>query len=162
MTRNFRIVEGNQTLRDFADLYLLSIPRSQPEIYFAATDGRYQGMVRVDDLRTIERSQWENQQSLQTIVHPLNTIPTVFESTSLVEVINQLENQQLSFITVLSPAGAVAGVIDRGDITQAIAQKLNLRISDMEIKRVKEEGRYPSGLQLGAIAKSLLNETCQP
>jgi CBS domain-containing protein len=87
-------------------------------------------------------------------VHPLTEIPNVAESTSLADVINKLENENLPRITVLSPAGAVAGVIDRGDIVRALAQKLNLRIADAEIKRIKEEGNYPPGLQLGVIAKS--------
>jgi hypothetical protein len=41
-----------------------------------------------------------------------------------------------------------------GDIVRALAQKLNLKITDAEIKRVKEEGSFPPGLNLGAIAKS--------
>jgi CBS domain-containing protein len=124
------------------------------QVYFAAADGRYQGLVAINDLRTIQRSEWENQ-TLQTIVQPLNTIPTVVESTSFAEVIKKLETAQLSQITVLSPADAVAGVIDRGDIVQALAQNLNLPIPSSEIKRIKEEGSFPPGLQLGVIAKSL-------
>jgi CBS domain-containing protein len=152
MTRNFRVVDANQTLREFADSYLLETTTSQ--VYFAAADGRYQGLVAINDLRTIQRSEWENQ-TLQTIVQPLNTIPTVVESTSFAEVIKKLETAQLSQITVLSPADAVAGVIDRGDIVQALAQNLNLPIPSSEIKRIKEEGSFPPGLQLGVIAKSL-------
>lgn len=148
MKPDFRVVDADQTLRSFADLYLLET--AQP-VYFAASDGRYRGMVSVDDLRLVERSQWETQ-TLHNILHPLTEIPTVTESTSLVEVVNQLE--QLPRITVLSPAGAVAGLIDRGDIVRTLAQKLKLRITDAEIKRVKEEGSYPPGLELGAIAKS--------
>jgi len=151
MNRDFHVVDADQTLRSFADLYLLE-NTAQP-VYFAASDGRYRGMVSVDDLRLVERSQWETQ-TLQSIVHPLTEIPTVTEATSLVEVVNQLETQQLPRITVLSPAGAVAGLIDRGDIVRTVAQKLNLRITDAEIKRVKEEGSYPPGLELGAIAKA--------
>ncbi len=151
MTRNFRVVDADQTLRSFADLYLLE--STTPQVYFAESDGRYRGIVSIDDLRVVERSQWETQ-TLQTIVHPLTEIPTVAESTSLVEVINKLENEQLPRITVLSPAGSVSGMIDRGDIVQAVAQKLNLRITDAEIKRIKESGSYPPSLQLGAIAKS--------
>ena len=151
MTREFRVVDADQTLRQFADLYLLETAASQ--VYFAASDGRYRGMVSVDDLRLVERSQWDDQ-TLHSILHPLTTIPTVAESNSLVEVINKLETQQLSRLTVLSPAGAVAGVIDRGDIVRAVAQKLNLPVTDAEIKRVKEEERYPPGLQLQAIAKA--------
>jgi Zn-dependent protease len=152
MTRNFRVVDANQTLREFADLYLLEPTGSQ--VYFAAADGRYRGLVNINDLRTTQRSEWETQ-TLQTIVHPLNTIPTVIESTSLAEVIRKLETEQLAQITVLSPADAVAGVIDRGDIVQALAQKLNLPITSTEIKRIKEEGSFPPGLQLGVIAKSV-------
>ncbi|YAF94318.1 MAG: site-2 protease family protein [Nodularia sp. CChRGM 3473] len=154
MTRDFRVVDADQTLRSFADLYLLDT--NAPNIYFAASDGRYRGMVAIDDLRLVERSEWENQ-TLQSIVHPLTEIPTVAESVPLAEVINKLENEQLPRITVLSPAGAVAGVIDRGDIVRTLAQKLNLRITDAEIKRIKEDGSYPPGLQLGTIAKSTTN-----
>ncbi|MDF5713212.1 MAG: site-2 protease family protein [Rhizonema sp. NSF051] len=151
MTRDFRVVDGDKTLRFFADMYLLE--SSAPQMYFAESDGRYRGIISIDDLRLVERSQWETQ-TLNSIVHPLTEIPTVTESTSLVEVINKLECEQLRYITVLSPAGSVAGVIDRGDIVQAVAQKLSLRIADADIKRIKEEGNYPPTLQLGAIAKS--------
>ncbi|WP_341526703.1 site-2 protease family protein [Nostoc sp. UHCC 0302] len=154
MTRDFRVVDADQTLRSFADLYLLETAPLQ--VYFAASDGRYRGLVSIDDLRLIERSEWETQ-TLQSIVHPLTEIPTVAESTSFVELINKLENEQLPRITVLSPAGAVAGVIDRGDIVRTLAQQLNLPITDAEIKQIKEEGSYPPGLQLGAIAKSTSN-----
>ena len=152
MTRNFRVVDADQTLREFADAYLLET--TAPEVYFAAADGRYRGLVAINDLQTTQRSEWETQ-TLQTIVHPLNTIPTVIESTSFAEVINKLETEQLAQITVLSPADAVAGVIDRGDIVQALAQRLNLPITAAEIKRIKEEGSFPPGLQLGVIAKSV-------
>ncbi len=151
MTREFRVVDADKSLRSFADEYLLASNQSQ--VYFADRDGRYQGMVNVDDLRVIERSLWETQ-TVQSIVRPLDEIPTVEESTSLVEVITKLENEKLQRITVLSPAGAIAGLIDRGDILRSLASKLNLRIGDTEIKKVKEEGSFPPGLQLGTIAKS--------
>ncbi|MEH2293973.1 site-2 protease family protein [Nostoc sp.] len=154
MTREFRVIDADQTLRSFADLYLLETAPSQ--VYFAASDGRYRGLVSIDDFRLTQRSEWETQ-TVHSIARPLTEIPTVTESTSVAEVINKLENEQLARITVLSPAGAVAGVIDRGDIVRSLAQKLNLRITDAEIKRIKEEGSYPPGLQLGGIAKSITN-----
>ncbi len=151
MTREFRVVDTDKSLRSFADEYLLASNQSQ--VFFADRDGRYQGMVCVDDLRVIERSLWETQ-TVQSIVHALNEIPTVEESASLVEVITKLEKENLQRLTVLSPAGAIAGLVDRGDILRSLASKLNLRIADADIKRVKEEGSYPPGLQLGMIAKS--------
>ncbi|NET73451.1 MAG: site-2 protease family protein [Sphaerospermopsis sp. SIO1G2] len=152
MSRDFRVVDADQSLREFADIYLLDT--SSEQVYFAASDGRYRGLVKIDDLRTTQRSEWETT-TLQTIVHSLDSIPTVNESTPLAEVISKLEDEQLIQVTILSPAGAVAGIIDRGDTVKCLAQKLNLRISEAEIKRIKKEGSFSPSLQLGVIAKSI-------
>lgn len=151
MTRDFRVVDAGMSLQKFALDYLL--PESRTPVYYAASNGRYRGVINTEDLQRIERSEWETKTLLE-IVHPLTEVPTVQETTSIVEVIQLLENQSLRRITVLSPAEAVAGVIDRGDIVKAIAVKMNLRISDAAIKQIKEEGAYPPGLQLGAIAQA--------
>jgi CBS domain-containing protein len=152
MTREFRIVDANQTLRSFADEYILADIQT-PMPYYAASDGRYRGLVAIEDLQFVERSRWETQ-TLESIVRPLSEIPTVEEKAWLVEVINSLEACKVKRLTVLSPAGAIAGVIDRGDIVRAVAKKLNLPIAEAEIKRIKAEGSYPLGLQLGAIAQA--------
>jgi Zn-dependent protease/CBS domain-containing protein len=155
MTREFRVVDANLTLRNFAEEYILS-DISSPGIYYAASDGRYRGLVRVKDLHSIERSEWDSQ-TLVDLAHPLTEIPSVQEKTPLVEIINRLEQMEDRRITVLSPAGAVAGIIDRGDIVKAVAAKQNLTLPDLEIRRIKAEGTYPSYLQLAAIAKGILN-----
>lgn len=151
MTREFRVIDADMTLRQFADEYLLET--TQPQVYFAASDGRYRGLVSIDDLRSVERSEWEIQ-TVHSIAKPLPEIRSVEEKTLLVEVINRLETERLPRITVLSPAGAVSGIIDRGDIVRAIAQKLNIRIPEAQIKRIKEEGSYPPGLQIAALAQT--------
>lgn len=153
MTREFRVVNANLTLQDFVDQYIISeTSNSMP--YFAASNGRYRGLVVVADLNSIERSEWDTK-NLAEIVHSLTKIHSIEENTPLVEVINQLEAINDSRITVLSPAGAVSGVIDRGDIVKAVAAKHNLAIPEAEIKRIKAEGTYPPGLPLPAIAKSM-------
>jgi len=154
MTREFRVVEAKLTLRQFADDYLLSATRAP--IYFAASDGRYRGMVEADALHAIERSQWETQ-TLSSIVKPLSEIPSVQEAASLVDVIYLMEMKALPRVTVLSPAGAISGVIDRGDVVRSLSKKMNLPISDAAIKQIKEEGAYPLGLQLGEVAKAAVD-----
>jgi CBS domain-containing protein len=152
MTREFRVVDANMTLRHFADEYLLN-ETAQPVVYYAASEGRYRGLVSAEDLRTVERSLWDTQ-TLQTIVQPLADIAAVNESTALIDVITLMETEELRRITVLSPAGAVSGVIDRGDIVRSLAAKLNLPIPESLIKQIKEEGAYPPGLQIPALAKA--------
>lgn len=152
MARDFRVLDAEMTLRQFADEYLLQNTRAP--MYFAASDGRYRGLVDIQDVRNIERSEWEHK-TLQDIARPLPSVTHVRETTSLATVITALETQQLSRIVVLTPADAVAGVIDRGDIVRALGKKMNLSISDAVIQRIKDEGEYPPGLKLPALAKSL-------
>ncbi len=156
MTREFRVVDADMSLREFADKYLLLA--AQPEVYFASSDGRYRGLVAPDDLQSVERSRWERETLFQ-IIHPLDQIATVAEATPLATVIQQLEKDALRRMTVLSPAGAVSGVIDRGDIVRALAQKLKMPIADSLIKQIKEDGTYPPGFQIAALADSAIEAT---
>lgn len=153
MTREYRVVDVNLTLRQFTNEYLRQITR--PPAFFATSEGRYRGMVAIEDLHHIERSEWETE-TLQRIVQPLQEIPTVEESMPLVEAIQQLEQQGLRRITVLSPAGAVAGMLDRGDIVRALAKKMNLPVSEKFIQQIKEDGEYPPGLPLASFAQAAL------
>ncbi|MBT9313426.1 site-2 protease family protein [Leptothoe kymatousa] len=149
--REFKVIDATMTLRAFADNQILDEEKSI--VYFAASNGRYRGMVSPKDLRQIERSQWE-ELTLENIAHPLLDLPHVREETPLSKVITDLEENSLQSITVLSPADAVAGTIDRGDVVRALAKRLNFPISEAIIDRIKEEGAYPSGLQLAAIARN--------
>lgn len=153
VSRDFRVLDANMSLRQFADEFLMQTACAP--MYFAASDGRYRGLVTIDDVREIERSQWDNL-SLHSIAQPLTAIPSVRETTPLAEVITCIEAKELSRIVVLSPADAVSGVIDRGDIVWSIAQKMNLPISESMIQRIKDDGQYPSGLKLAALAKSVM------
>ncbi|GAB4189382.1 MAG: site-2 protease family protein [Coleofasciculaceae cyanobacterium] len=153
MSREFRVVDANQTLHSFADEYILTDIHA-PIPYYAAASGRYRGLVALEELQAIERSRWEIE-TLESIVYPLAEIATVEEKTPLFEVINCLESQKRPYLTVLSPAGAVAGVIDRGDIVRAVGTKLNLPFTEADIKRIKAENSYPPGFQLSAIAQNI-------
>jgi Zn-dependent protease len=161
MTRDFRTIDANLTLRQFADEYILadawaSEGKKLMLPFYAVSEGRYRGLVTPSDLQSIERSLWETE-TLSSIVRPLTEIATVGENARLAEVIDRLEAGELKHITVLSPAETVAGVIDRGDVVQTLAPRLNWLISPADIGRIKTEGSYPPGLPLGAIAKNLIH-----
>jgi Zn-dependent protease len=158
MAHDFRVVEATISLREFAERYLIGeIGEHRHTSYFAAADGRYRGLVRPQDLSVIERSLWDSQ-TLQQLVSPLTDIPTVVEKTPLIQVISLLEDQHLARVTVLSPAGAVAGLIDRGDVVKALATKMGWPLGEADIRRIKDEGNYPPGLALGQLAQMLLKE----
>ena len=151
MSRDFRVVDANSSLREFADRYLLEV--NPFPFYVAAANGRDLGLVSIDDIRSTERSQWQIQ-TLHDIVKPLARITTVSEKASLAEVINTMESGQLPRIIVLSAIGSVAGTIDRGDVVKVLAKHFKPKISEADVKRSKEENSYPQGLQLSAVAKT--------
>jgi Zn-dependent protease len=153
MLRKFKVLNGHLNLREFAEEYILSDQRL-PLPYFVASEGRYRGLLKINDLQFIERSEWENL-TLNEIVHPLEQIPAVTENTPLFQVILKLEEIKEPYLTVLSPAGAVSGTIDRSEIVKVIAQRQNLFIPESEIQRIKQENTYPQGLNLDLIAKMI-------
>ena len=155
IARDFRVLDANMTLREFADKCLLLQDQDEkPPLYFASSDGRYRGLIAAEDLRQVERSEWEFR-TLHSIARPLLDIPHIKEDAMLVDAIKMMEDQQLNRLTVLTPADAVAGALDRGEIVRALAKQLNFPISEAIIQKIKQDGVYPSGLQLGAIAKSV-------
>jgi Zn-dependent protease len=156
LSQQFRVVDGNLTIQDFVFKYILGENIKQTPFY-ASAHGRYCGLIVIEDLRQIERNEWETKR-LAEIAKPLDQIPSVQEKTNLIEIVKKLDNISTKFITVLTPAGAVSGVIDRASIVEFIAKKENLAISSLEIKRVREENTYPVGLDLVAIAKIINNE----
>ncbi|NJM96587.1 MAG: site-2 protease family protein [Phormidesmis sp. RL_2_1] len=153
-TRNFRVLNASMSLQAFANECLLQQNQKSAPVYFAASDGRYRGMVSLEDLSKVERSEWDSR-DLHSIARPLLEIPHISETALLTDAIKVMEEQQLNQLTVLTPAEAVAGTLDRGEIVRALAKQLNFPIPETTIQRIKEEGAYPAGLQLGAIAQSI-------
>jgi CBS domain-containing protein len=151
MTRHFRVINAHQTLRDFADTVLITEERAPA--YVAVRDGRYQGVIDVDRINGIERSLWERQ-TVQDLVIPLQELPTVQESTNLAQVITQLEIAKLPFLVVLSPAGTIAGLVDRGDIVRAVMTDLKIPVDPEDIARIKADKQYPPALPMAVIAQS--------
>ncbi len=150
--RDFRVLDANMSLRQFADECLLQDKESPA--YYASSDGRYRGMVSLDDLRQVERSEWETR-DLNSIARPLLEIPHVREDAPLIDAINLMETKKLDRLTVLTPADAVSGTLDRGEIVRALAKQLKFQVPEALIEKIKQEGAYPAGLQLGAIAQSV-------
>jgi Zn-dependent protease/CBS domain-containing protein len=154
MNRQFRVVEADLNLTEFAQRYVDREDETGRPTYYAASDGRYRGLISAEGISDIERSQWDKR-TVEDVMQAIADLPAVRESTPLTVVIDRLEDESLRRITVLSPAGAVAGVIDRGDIVRVVGEKMKLPIPPEIIQRIKDEGTYPPGLRIDAIAKGM-------
>ncbi|MDG2992233.1 site-2 protease family protein [Candidatus Synechococcus calcipolaris G9] len=154
MSRDYRVVDAHISLREFADRYLL-LADQQPTAYFAAADGRYRGRIDPKAMNHVERSTWEHT-PLSHLAVPLDATPSVSEATNLATVIHELEVQNQPYLTVLSPAGAVVGVIDRGDIVQSLGDRFGWAVNKTDIETIKKQASYPPSLQLDQMAATAL------
>ncbi|NUN66110.1 site-2 protease family protein [Pseudanabaena biceps] len=154
MTRDFRLVDTEISLRDFADKYLLMEEKDAKPIYIASSNGRDRGLVTAEAIRNIDSDTWQSK-SLQSLIKPLDEIDTVDLKTNIYTVVNMMEQKQLRYVIVRSTVGSVAGVIDRGDIIRALDQKLLWRLPSEFIKQIKIDGKFPPNLRLVEICEQL-------
>ena len=163
MRRDFRVVDATLSIQTFIQQYLLSSETENGSLtkqhlcYFVASQGRYRGYIDVNQLTEIDRNQWE-EVMLADIAVPLSTIPSIQESASLVDVIYQLDQQQHLELTVLSPAHAVAGVIDRKDIVERILKDLNLVLPTKNWEMMAQSQTDPPELPLTQLARTLKDD----
>jgi Zn-dependent protease/CBS domain-containing protein len=154
MTRDFRLVDAEISLRDFADKFLLMEDKDANPIYIASSNGRDRGIISAGAIRNIDSSEWQAK-SLQSLIKPFDEIDTVDLKTQISTVINLLDQKQLRYVIVRSPVGSVAGVIDHGDVIKALDSKLNWRIPSEYVKQIKADGKFPANFRLVEICEQL-------
>jgi Zn-dependent protease len=155
MTRQFRVVDANMSVREFVDRYLILAEKT--EVYFAEADGRYRGLVHSERLRTLDRGEWEHQPLLR-LVESLADVPSVPEEASLLEVVYCLVKHNLPRLVVLTATGSVAGLVDKGDIVGGLGRFLGVTLPEEVLQRIRERNEFPPGFQLEALAERLYQE----
>jgi Zn-dependent protease/CBS domain-containing protein len=154
MTRDFRLVDADISLREFADKFLLMEEKDANPIYIASSNGRDRGIISAGAIRNIDSSEWQSK-SLQALVKPFDEIDTVDLKAQISTVVKLLEQKQLRYVIVRSPVGSVAGVIDHGDIIKALDSKLLWRIPSEYVKQIKADGKFPANFRLVEICEQL-------
>ncbi len=153
MTRQFRVLDAGMSLREFVDRYLV-LSSLKPEgaggsqeVYFAEEDGRYRGLVRPELLNEIERSQWDHL-TLKAILKPMEQLQGVREETPIAQVIQMMRQAEPRRILVFTPSGAIAGLIDRGDVVAVAARELGVVLPQEVVQRVRDSEEWPPGFQV--------------
>ncbi|PZU98036.1 MAG: site-2 protease family protein [Pseudanabaena sp.] len=155
MTRDFRLVDTDLSLRDFADKFLLMEEKDAHPIYIASSNGRDRGLISANSIRNIDSEMWQSR-TLQSLITPFEELDTVDFKTKIYEIINLMEQKQLRYVIVRSPVGSVAGVVDRGDIMRALDTKLLWRIPSEYIKQIKIDGKFPPHFRLVEISEQIV------
>jgi Zn-dependent protease/CBS domain-containing protein len=120
VTPNSPIVSANLTLRQFADERILS---GEQWHRFLVTDdeGQLVGAIAAHDLRTIPTTQWSETQ-VKEVMRPIADT-TVQSDKPLVEVVQLLEQQQLSALPVIRDNGVLVGILEKAAIIQLLQRR---------------------------------------
>ncbi len=148
--RNFRVLDGNETVEAFAADWLRMA--QVPQALFVSRNGRWSGLLDLEDLRLLPREVWGNR-TLAELARPLAELPCLPISANLGSAILGLERSPLPFLVVLSPAGAVEGILDRADCVGLLAQQLGFPLLPGQLDQIRREGCYPDGLRLDLMVR---------
>jgi len=147
------VVDAGMSLREFVDRYLVpsslrpEAPAQPADVYFAEEDGRYRGLVRPELLNDIERSQWDHL-TLKAILKPMEQLQGVQEETPIPQVIQMMRQAEPRRILVFTPSGAIAGLIDRGDVVAVAARELGVVLPQEVVQRLRDSEEWPPGFQV--------------
>ncbi|QIR36919.1 site-2 protease family protein [Tolypothrix sp. PCC 7910] len=121
VTPNSPIVSANLTLREFADERILS---GEQWHRFLVTDdeGQLVGAIAAHDLRTIPTTEWSDTQ-VQQVMRPIAESTTVQSDKPLVEVVQLLEQQQISALPVIRENGVLVGILEKAAIIQLLQRR---------------------------------------
>lgn len=121
VTANSPIVSANLSLREFADEQIIS---AQDWRKFLVTDneGQLVGAIAVNDLRTIPTTLWSETQ-VREVMRPIAQTTTVTSDRPLLEVVQLLEQQNLSALPVIRENGVLVGILEKAAIIQLLQRK---------------------------------------
>ena len=148
MTRNFVVLDHHCTVGEFHQQFPLG---DRPSVIVTANH-HPEGIVALETVLACPSDTWD--QPIHAIAQPLESRLMLTEDVSLAAAIDQLEQSSIPWLVVKSPTGAIAGVLDRGDMVRTIANALKQPIAEDVVQRIKTDHAYPDRLPLIAIAQT--------
>jgi CBS domain-containing protein len=122
MSQDCPTVDGNLNLRTFAENYLM---RTGRRCFVVREDGRYIGIVTVNELKKVESDRWPLTTVAQ-IAFPLERVHTVSPNTPLNQVLELMTSSDVNQLPVISN-GELVGVITRSQVLQFLQTRAELK-----------------------------------
>ncbi len=124
VTSDSPIVPATEELsvREFVNLHVIGKNNEWNRFLLVDEEGQLLGAIAVSDFNAIPTSEWPSAR-VRDLVKPVESLTTVPEKTSLLEVAMLLEQKQVRELTVVSDSGALVGLIERDSIRRILEQK---------------------------------------
>ena len=156
-SRSYRVLEDDLPIKVLSKYNSLSKDiDSNEELVLLCREGRWVGYVTAKILKNISVQHW-HKKFLYDFSRPIDELPSISETEPLWKAIIKMEKAKNSRLLVLSVADLPIGTLDRVDIGKAVLKKIGVKLPDQFIKIARKENIYPIGLNLHAIAKSMIS-----
>ncbi len=119
------IVSGDLTLREFVNDYVIG-KREWQKFLVINEMGQLQGAIAVDALKAIPTSDWTETRVRDLIQSP-ETVSTIPSDQSLLEVVQLIEKQPLSQLTVVRDDGVVVGLVEKASIVNFLQKQAQIK-----------------------------------
>ncbi|MEC4813027.1 MAG: site-2 protease family protein [Scytonema sp. PMC 1069.18] len=122
VTLDSPVISARLTLREFADERILN---GQSWNRFLVTDdeGQLVGAISVDNLRTIPTINWSETQ-IGEVMKPVEMSATVESDKPLLEVVQLLEQNNLSALPVIQGNGVLVGLLEKASIINLLQKRV--------------------------------------
>lgn len=116
------IVADNLTLREFADEQIVSGQKWQ-RFLVTNSDGQLVGAISADSFRTVSPQLWSETQ-VKDVMRPIAESSTVKADQPLLEVVQLIEQQKLSALTVIRDNNVLVGILEKAAILSLLQKRM--------------------------------------
>lgn len=121
ISANSPIISEYLSLREFANNYVIG-QKNWKRFLVVDSEGKLQGAIAVDDLKTIPTSQWP-EVTVKSLLKPVEFSKTVTPEQNLLEVVTLLEQLKVQELPVIESNGVVVGILEKASILRLLQQK---------------------------------------
>jgi hypothetical protein len=111
----------------------------------------------IDDrpLQELPVQRWDRER-IGDHVRPLESLASIAETAPLWQAALRFEESEVPRLLVLSPAGLPCGTLEKGELAEAVLQRLGLRLPPELLALARRQGAYPLGLNLAQVARGMV------
>ncbi len=176
--RRFRVLESSASLRQLSEMRLREFISAErpadgsapatgaavaaaaaggdlPDWLLVCDGGRWKGVIDDRPLQELPVQRWDRER-IGDHVRPLDSLPSIAEMAPLWQAALRFDDSESSRLLVLSPAGLPCGTLEKGELAEAVLQRLGLRLPPEILALARRQGGYPLGLNLAQVARGMV------
>ncbi len=119
---NSPIVSANDSLREFANQYIIGSQISWRKFLVKDDDGQLLGEIDVDAMKSVPTMDWWDIQ-VRELTHPIEKLTNIPAKQSLLDVVNLLQEDNPGVLAVTKDDGTLVGLIERESIFQLLQRQ---------------------------------------